>query len=97
MVICDECNIIELNNDNVNVLVPDKIACYVLVGGNPGGTEGSVYVFQLEENELKVFDGNIFSGNLSKQLLVGILPQIEIFMRNGILINIEMDGHSYLL
>lgn len=79
MVICDECNIIELNNDNVNVLVPDKIACYVLVGGNPGGTEGSVYVFQLEENELKVFDGNIFSGNLSKQLLVGILPQIEIF------------------
>ena len=79
MVVCDEHKINELNRKNANALALDKIACYVLVGGNPGGTEGNVYVFQLEGNELKVFSGNIFDNNLLKERLVGILPQIELF------------------
>ena len=79
MITCNEQEVIELNNENAKELIIDNIACYVLVGGNPGGTEGSVYVFQLEGNELKVFSGNIFGDKLLKERLIGILPQIEIF------------------
>lgn len=95
MIECNERNVIELNNSNVSILSLDRIACYVLVGGNPGGTEGSVYVFQLEENELKVFSGNIFYDDLSKDKLIGILPQIEKFYERW---NFEKnkDGWTWL-
>ena len=79
MITCKENEVIELNNENAKELIIDNIACYVLVGGNPGGTEGSIYVFQLEEDELKVFSGNIFDDKLLKECLTGILPQIEKF------------------
>ena len=79
MIYCNEQERITLTDQNLSLIKKDNTVCYVFVGGKPGGTEGNVYVFAVENNELKIYSGNIFGHNLTKNKLAEIYPEATSF------------------
>lgn len=69
-------DIIELNNITIKEISRDTIFCFAIVGGNPYGTDGDVYIFTAENKERKVYRGNMYSGKLSESELVKCIPEL---------------------
>jgi len=72
MIICNEHENIELTDQSLHKLNIENTICYVFVGGNPGGTEGDIYVFVIEDNEMKIYVGNIYYGDITKEKIIEI-------------------------
>ena len=82
MLKCDTSKINKLTNDNIAEIKFENIVCYVFVGGNPGGTEGDVYVFDLVGEELHIHRGNVYHGNLSVEQVSLLIPKADVFWKS---------------
>lgn len=82
MIKFDSSKMSELTNDNIANIKYENVVCYVFIGGNPGGTEGDVYIFDLFEEELQVHRGNVYHGNLSVERVAELLPKADVFWKS---------------
>ena len=79
MIKFDSSKVNELTSDNIANIKYENIVCYVFIGGNPGGTEGDVYIFELIDEELHVHRGNVYHRNLSVERVAELIPKADVF------------------
>ena len=71
----DANKIIKLTDESILEVDRDSIICYVLIGGNPYGVEGNVYIFTCVDNVINIYKGNIY-GQLSRESVCGCIPEM---------------------
>lgn len=70
---------INLDDHIMKDINPQSIVAYALIGVNPYGREGMVFVFTLIDNEIQVYIGNVFLNKPSTMAFVECLPETEPF------------------
>lgn len=70
---------INLDDLVVKTINPQSIIAYVLIGANPYGREGMVFIFSLIHNEIQVYIGNVFLNKPSTLLFVECIPETKPF------------------
>ncbi len=75
MINCNVNQIEVLKGEDLRSLLFNELMCYVLVGGNPSGTGGNVFLFLLRNTDLIIKRGNIYCGWLTDRDVYSFIPE----------------------
>lgn len=75
----DPKELIKLTNQNIAEINRDSIFCYVLIGGNPYGVEGNIYIFTHTDGKITLYKGNCYKGMPYPHNLNACIPEAANF------------------